>query len=154
MLFYAHYYSRLQYGIHIWFPLLRLTLKKDLNIMHKRIVRILNKKCSRDHCMPLFKSMRILVINDMVCLEHLKLLHRVTTGVAPLPIVNLFSKPSHQYCTRGTRFTVPRHTWAVYNNSFMVSAIRAWDSLKIENKGILKLHSLVKLFKKQCFDGY
>ena len=95
-LYNAHFFSRLNYGINKWFPLLRSYDKDQLLKLQKCIVRIVNKKSFCEHCMPLFKCSNILTISDMVKIENLKLMYRVTNGSVPKPVGNLFTKTSHK----------------------------------------------------------
>ena len=69
MMHYAHYHSRLNYGTHVWMPLLKEPICSKFVTLQKRIIRIINQKSPLTHCMPLFKSMQILTISDMVLLE-------------------------------------------------------------------------------------
>ena len=131
-LYYAYYYSRLSYGIHIWFPLLRSILKSNLVTLQKRLIRIICHKGLRAHCMPLFKSQKILKIDDLVCIENLKLIFHVDANLCPLPVKNLFVRPKHNHCTRRQSFLVSRHNSQMYNNSFLTKGLMAWDSLKPE----------------------
>ena len=41
-LYYAHYYSRLSYGINIWMPLLKENTRSNFVLLQKRIIRIIN----------------------------------------------------------------------------------------------------------------
>ena len=43
-LYYAHYFSRLNYGINIWFPLLRIEDKTRLVNLQKRVLRIICRR--------------------------------------------------------------------------------------------------------------
>ena len=93
-LYYAYYFGRLNYGVNIWYPLLKQSERTKLYTLQKRIIRIVSKKAPLVHCMPLFKRINILTLPDMVLLENVKLMYRIDRTLIAYPIVNLFKKTS------------------------------------------------------------
>ena len=91
-LYYVYYFSRLNYGINVWLPLLWEEDKNKLFALQKRIIRIINCKSLMTHCMLLFKITKALTVHDMVKLENVKLVFKVVHNCAPRPVANLFSK--------------------------------------------------------------
>ena len=142
-LYYAHFFSLMNYGINIWFPLLDNSDRMRLTMLQKRIVQIINNKGPRVHCMPLFCNMNLLTVKDLVTLENLKLMFKVNNGLTSKPIASLFCNTHHQYHTRTGGLQIPRHTLSKFNTSFLVRAIVDWNACD------LTLHSCcnnVKLF--------
>ena len=93
-LYYAYYFGRLNYGVNIWYPLLKQSERTKLYTLQKRIIRIVRKKAPLVNCMPLFKRINILTLPDMILLENVKLMYRIDRTLIAYPIVNLFKKTS------------------------------------------------------------
>ena len=89
--------------------------------------------------MPLFKSMKVLTLNDLIVHENCKLMFRVHHKSAPLPIINLFPMMNHTYNTCRDSFSIPKHWLHKLNVSFMVRAIVDWDLVKKDVKEITNL---------------
>ena len=153
-LYYAYYYSRLSYGVHIWFPLFRENLKNRLILLHKQIVRAICRKHPRTHCMPLFKKMRILTLHDLIYLENVKLMHRIEIDCAPKPVINQFDRAHHSYETCGGRFVIPQYRLSQYNSSFLVKAIIAWDQLPVRHRAIPSVKQFSKSVKTELVLKY
>ena len=153
-LYYAHYFSRINYGVNIWFPLLKEADKVRLIQLQKRIIRVINLKGPLVHSQPLFKLSKILSVQDMVKLENVKLIYRVKSKLVALPIINLFPLLKHQYNTRRYSLEIPQHKLKMYNLSFIVRAIVDWDLLKPEVKQKSSLNSFVNCLKQSMLDAY
>ena len=105
-LYFVHYFSKMSYGINIWFPLLKEPDQTKLKVFAEKIIRAVSCSCFDSHCMPIFKRFNILSINDMVYLENVKLMFRVYKKLSPAPLNNLFRKLTHRYDTRD-KFVIP-----------------------------------------------
>ena len=99
-LYYAHCHSKLSYGIQVWFPLVAECEKCKLTLLQKRLIRIVSGKPHLAHCMPIFQSLNVLRIHNLIKLENVKLMYRIDRELAPVPIRNLFVKNVHNYGTR------------------------------------------------------
>ena len=153
-LYYAHYFSRINYGINVWFPLLKEADKMRLVRLQKKIIRIINLKGPLVHSQPLFKSSKILQIKDIVRLENVKLIYRVRSKLIAVPIINLFPLFKHGYNTRRFSLQIRQHKLKMYNMSFIVRAIVDWDMLKSEVKQKPSLNSFVNSLKISMLNAY
>ena len=96
----------------------------NLNILHKKIIRIATNSDFLAHTPPLFKSMNILQLPDLSKLfiatymfKHLNSNHTPTTL-------------SHHYSTRNRQTSnVPRHNLTIYRQSLMYKGPTVWNLL-------------------------
>ena len=154
MLYYAHCFSRLNYGINVWFPLIKERQRQKLNILQKRLMRSVCCERMRTHCMPLFKKEKILILSDMVFIENAKLMYMIERHQAPLPVINLFPKSKHSYGTQRDSYKVPNFKYKICCNSFLSRAILTWDSLSADLKRKEHIKSFAKSVKNQLLDKY
>ena len=154
LLYFSHFFSKLSYGLHVWFPLLKEQDKDKVRCLHKRIVHIINRKGPRVHCKPLYKSMELLTIEDLIVLQNVKLLYRVKEHKAAVPIINLFPIQKHSYSTRRDSFVINKHTLSKYNASFLVRAIIDWDKLQESTRKIENIKLFSRHVKKDFFQRY
>ena len=99
-LYYAHFYSKLTYGLNIWYPLIKEKERQKFNILQKRLIRIVSLVNSCTHCMPLFRKSNMLLIEGVVKIQNLVIMFRISNDLSPQPVTNLFKKCNHQYSTR------------------------------------------------------
>ena len=70
------------------------------------MVHVICRKTFQEHCMPLFKKLDLLTLNDFVHLQNVKLMHKINHKIAPVPIVNLFNVADHGYNTRNQGYYI------------------------------------------------
>ena len=87
-LYYAYFHLHLTYCLIVCYPMLGRVNRDNLYKLQKRAIRIINGALPLQHCMPLFKSEGIVMINDQIFIENCKLIHRVVNKTAPLLLVN------------------------------------------------------------------
>ena len=133
-LYFGYYHSHLSYCIHVWFPMLKKRSQDLLFKLQKRLIRNMNRTHFRHHCMPLFKKCNILTIQDQVVLDNVKLIHRISSGHTPLPIVNLFHCTDKVHDTRNFSIKSKTHRLAMLNKSFLNAAVRDWSKQPMEIK--------------------
>ena len=92
--------SHLMYGMMTWFPMLSKFQQNRLYLMQKRLIRSLCSANYRQHCMPLFKKTAMLTVYDSLFLENCKLMYKIESDIAPIPIRNLYIQHVHSYSTR------------------------------------------------------
>ena len=104
--------------------------------------------------MPLFKQQKILLLDDMVKVENIRLMYRVCFKTAPPPIVNLYKKQTHFYGTRCEGFVTPIHKLKKCHDSFLVRAIVHWNSINQKDTLAKKLKPLLKYGKQKMLSTY
>ena len=133
-LYYAYYYSHLSYCVLLWYPMLTMTAKNAIYVLQKRLIRTLTNAHFRDHCMPLFKSMKTLTVNDLVYKENVLFVQRIVNAEAPLPVINLFDHATSTTLTRNRNIIIPKHKLALVNRSFLCKSVSDWLSVLVSTK--------------------
>ena len=144
-LYYAHVHSILSYCINLWGGTNGIHLN-SLNIMFKRIIRIINNADFLDHTRPLLKSNKLLNIYD---------LYRYTLLKEYFTIYILVDRdcqyPRHNYNTRNHRAIMPdRHRRTIFERSFLYAAPYQYNRLPPHLKAITTLNK----FKRALKDFY
>ena len=119
IMYFAYYHSHILYCLHIWYPLLSTSFQDCLYKVQKRVIRSLCNASFNQHCMPLFKSQRILTVKDLLFVENTKFIFRLQNNLCPNPISLLFDLGSSTVNTRGRKLLILKHTTAKVNKSFL-----------------------------------
>ena len=123
IMYYAHVYPYLAYCNSVWSTTYPCHLH-NLNILHKKIIRIVTSSDFLAHTPPLFKSMNVLQLSDLSKLfiatymfKHLNSNHLPVT----LP---------HHYSTRNKHTqNIPRHNLTLFRQSLMYKGPKIWNSI-------------------------
>ena len=146
----------LNYGILLWGACGQSLFKNQ-----KRIIRIINLSRFNAHTEPIFKSLKLLKLNDICTLHELKFCHRLENNILPQYFCNnIFIKNSenHPYLTRRLNdYQLP-----LFKHSFMKKSIRyripsAYNNLIISLKAKIQTHSFQhfsKLIKRHFLEAY
>ena len=140
MLYFAYYHSHLTYCMPIWYPLLPNALQKTLTVLQKRIIRTLSKADMRQHCMPLYRDLRILTVHDSLYVENIVLCYRLFNQDCPQPICNL-------YDNQETRISIPKHSSTKVNKSFLCKPLTEWHQLPVIEQKLYKERTTSKKTK-------
>ena len=152
-LYFAFYHLNLMYCATTWFPLLKATSQNSLYMLQKRLIRTLSNASFRQHCMHLYKRNNILILNDQVYVDNVKLAHRVKNKSCPIAIQYLFH--SHNlYNTRNRNTAIPIHKSSKLNKSFLCRPLIEWSKLQADVKNQKNLKSFRKKVKKLLIDKY
>ena len=87
--YYALFYSHLIYGINVWGLTTEENLKK-IETLQNKCVRILTFSDFDAHANPLYLSLKILKLHDIITLSHIKLVYEFTKNSLPFDLQNLF----------------------------------------------------------------
>lgn len=101
MAYFALVQSILSYGIIFWYW---SSLSNKIFILQKRLIRIMSKKSTREHCKPLFKNLKILTFPGLYILECLVFIKKNPSYFQSF-------KDTHTYNTR-------------YNSDYIIPHIR------------------------------
>ena len=127
--YYAIFFSHLFYGCNIW----GLTSEKNLNkleILQKKCLRIMTFSDFRCHANPLFISLKILKIRDIIKLQQLRLPFEFLSNSLPSDLKKLFKLNSeiHNHNVRDL-FFVPRINTSTYGkNSIKFHCPILWNT--------------------------
>ena len=153
-LYYAYFHSNMCYCLQIWFPLLSKKNQNSLYILQKRIIRSLCGAHPLQHCMPLFKSERILTIYDQLRIENAKIAHRLNYGNCPIPISSLFGKGKCNYNTRSGTMVIRNHLSSKFNKSFLCKTISEWTKIVPALRMLENIKMFAMKLKSDLFGHY
>ncbi len=105
-MYYSFIYSLLTYGISIWGNSSKSNLNK-LITLQKQAVRIICDTAYRAHTDSLFKTLKILKLQDIFLLEVLKFTYKFKLGILPTVFHDYFTISETQ--VRQETFHIPRH---------------------------------------------
>lgn len=116
IMYYAHVYSHIAYCNSIWSTTYPCHFY-NLNILHKKIIRIITNSDFLAHTPPLFKSMNVLQLSIASYMFKLSIasymFKHLNSNHIPITL-------SHHYstCNKHT-LKVPRHNLTIYRQSLM-----------------------------------
>ena len=90
MLYYAYFYSRIQYGCEIYTTAPNKKLK-SIQVKQNRALKVLFRKDFYTPTTQLHKELKIPLVKDIGKLNALKLVHKVMTNQAPEAFDNYFT---------------------------------------------------------------
>ena len=111
----------------------------------------------RTHAPPLYKSLGILQLKDIIHSEKCLFMYDYSNNRLPRPFTNYFTLSSkmHKYNTRYSSFNF--HLPSVSSNSgkfsLKFSGIKTWSSLDSDTK-LLPRKLFIKKIKKNCLQSY
>ena len=158
LLYYAHVYSHLMYGLTSWGSMIS---KRDLNLISKtqsKCISIINgKKAPIDQMM--YKELQLVRFEDMIRTELIKLGFKITSKTLPNPLILAFDKEggkkTHPYNTRNKSLpNIQKHAKNLYNTSFMCKALTEYTKVSTTLKQKKTVHSLGKALMKYVIAGY
>lgn len=129
-LYYSFLYPYFSYCIEIW-GFTYTTYLEPLNILQKKIVRIITSSSYREHTAPLFDKLKILNLSKLVSFRMCLFLFKYVNNDLPDCFSNMFVRNSeiHAYHTRQSNwFNVPRIRTDLSKHSFKYNAIRLYNA--------------------------
>ena len=152
MYYHAHFSSHLSYGLRLWGPMCNKTQLGKLFKKQKKVIRSICNSSYRAHTDPLYKSTGILKLNEMICLDLLKLSYKLQHEELPVLLNECFQSEKEsttRIVTRNSKLPkIRRHTSSIYNKSFLNKVIILWTKIPMSCKCKLSLSSFVKETKK------
>ena len=158
LLYYAHVYSHLMYGLTSWGSMIS---KRDLNLIVKtqtKCISIINgQKAPNEQVM--YKELQLIRFKDMIRTELIKLGYKITSKLLPNPLILAFEqdggRKTHPYNTRNKSLpNIQKHTKNLYNTSFMCKALAEYTKVSMTLKQKKTVHSLGKAVQKYIIAEY
>ena len=155
MLYYSLIYPFLTYGLHVWgltFP----SFLTQLFIIQKRAIRIISFSEPKSHSEPLFKSLNLLKLNDVIELQILSFVqHQWSRRLLPpwfSKYLN-FTSSAHSYsttqsCNRNL-YVASVNTTSYGLRSLNFTGPRLWNSLPTS----ITNSSSLRIFRKTLKDS-
>ena len=158
-LYYSFVYPYLKYGITAWGNQTKSILRK-LQIIQNKIIRIMDFKILKDcvKMISMYKSMKILQIQDIYELEMAKFMHSFHHKRLPSVFDNYFKYLSlqHHYITRSTsnkNLYLQRMKTHRGLTSFSYNGIKIWNKIPINIK-LLSKYSFNRRIKLMLINKY
>jgi hypothetical protein len=136
-LYFSLFHCHLIYALEIWSSASKNYLQ-PLITKQKAAVRILANKKYNEHTEPLFKSLSILTLPDLISVTNLKFFHSIVHNYAPIIFANTWAT------NRQTRdiddmelrndndYYVPRHRTDVIGRMPLFNLPRTWNEMPVE----------------------
>ena len=156
LLYCAHVYSRINYGLVIWGPMINQASKNKIFQIQKDCICLIFNKPISPHTHPLFRKSQLLKLSELTELELLKITQKHYKQNLPLAIRELVGtkteRVKHRYPIRNRNISnILKHSNDLYNKSFLCKSIivgqNCVESLKrCESLNILKSIIMQKIF--------
>ena len=155
-LFYAYFYSSLQYGIEVYSQGTNKNLKK-LQVKQNRALKILHHKDFLTPTIELHRDCKMLLVKDTAKLNTVKFVYKQRNGQAPDAFRNYYIENMfvHQHNTRQAKnLHVPQQRNTYGHKSAKYRGAVWWNEIKssVREAGTIKTFS--KNVKKSILDSY
>ena len=106
--YYSLFHSYLVYGSTVWSFTKNM---KKIFVLQKKCMRLLTFSDYREHASPIFKSLKVLKLQDIIKFSILKLIYFYFNDQLPLQVKNIFIKNEsvNTYKTRGGKLLFIPH---------------------------------------------
>jgi hypothetical protein len=148
------------YGVVAWGNTCTTQLKR-MFILQKRAIRIINSSKYNSHSMPIFKQLKLLMLNDLFHLECCKLFAKYFLNLLPDYIAKQLSPNTtqHSYSTRNTLNILPPLVKNKQEEQLVKYKIaKSWNALpntlKEFHQNPTSIRIFCKLFRDHKFNTY
>ena len=155
LLYYAHIYSHLTYGLVVWGNMVCPSTLSSLQKIMNKCFTILTKLPPTPKN---FKQEGMLRLQDLVELENSKLGYQMEQELLPKNITQLLwtdskntsLRKNHKYQTRGKNLPkLPTATRPKYHQGFQLACLRTYNKISKDVRHSLNLTSFVRKIKEQ-----
>ena len=157
LVYYAHLYSHLTYGVLVWG---NMVCKNTLDKLQKTIDKCFKIITGQNPSESGFSKEKMMTIHNLIDFENKKLGYQLDKGTLPSKLSKLLWTDSknrplnkkHTYNTRAS--TLPNLPMAIkskYHHGFQVESIRAYHTLSLETRSIPTLPSFVRKLKREMY---
>ena len=159
MLYYSLIYPFLTYGVHVW-GLTCLSFLTQLFIIQKKAIRIISFSEPKSHSEPLFKSLNLLKLNDVIELQILSFVYQWSHRLLPPCFSEYFKFTSsvHPYSTRQSSkrnlYLASVNTTQYGLRSLKFTGPRLWNSLPTSLTTSNSLRIFCKTLKNSMLNCY
>ena len=139
--------SRLRYGILAWGTTSEQKLSK-LRSLQNRVVRFITFSPFRTSVAPLYASLKILPLNEMLFMQKSVFMHSIHYNSLPFALQSYCEQPEHRYLTRyktAGNYVLPKSTTNRGQGSIKYTGPKAWVEVPL----ILKDIAFRKPFSKK-----
>ena len=155
-IYYSMIHPYISYGLMLWGSAYKSYLHM-IEILQKKAIRNVHKTKYNEHTMPLFRSSKILKIEDMYKLQLLMFMFSYYRNILPSPLYSLFTRNCdvHDHYTRCRKDprAVARNTH-IMTTSFICKGPELWGALSQNTKESKSLSSFKKQIKNIHINTY
>ena len=145
--YYAFVHSRISYGIIFWGT--QFNTMNRIFILQKRIIRSICKESYLEHCVPLFRKLKIMTVYSSYLFSLVCFVYK-----NPDYFRCNVSVGDHSMATRhGDDFVVPRHSTALFERGPYYMGVKVFNKLP-HNIKILKPYERFKRTIKSFFNSH
>ena len=153
LIYYAHIYSHLSYGILAWGSMAKKSDINSLFAIQKQCIRLVHKCNITADCTPLFKQSKMLPIHNIINVELAKQGYNINRKLLPKPILDIYDKNGgkkiHRYLTRNKMMpNIQRHQSTQFNCSFICRSTVIYTNLPNAIKQKQNIHRFITHIKK------
>ena len=142
-----------QYGAIAWG---NSTNNNQILLLQKRAIRVINNKPYRAHTDPLFKSNKLLKINDIYKLQTSLFMNEYTHDIHKLPqsIEQFF--PSNQNTITRQKYDIPRtKSRTIFSDKLIKHSLPStWNNLDNKHKEITNIRTFKKIITTHLLESY
>ena len=141
--------SRLRYGILGWGTTCEQNLSK-LRVLQNRAVRFITFASFRSPVAPIYASLKILPLNEMLFLQKSIFMHSLHYKYLPFVFGDYCQQPAHRYSTRYTtsgNYIIPHSVTNRGQGSIKYTGPKAWAEVPNKFKDIAFRKPFSKKFK-------
>ena len=145
------------YGLSVWGPIIAKSNLNRVRILQKKALRTIDHAKYNAPTANICKRTDILLIDELIDLELVKISHRYVNKTLPKPVQNLFlaNDYNHNYLTRARHNPrIQRHNTSLFNKSFLCKAPSIWANLGQEIKEKTKILLFSRAYKKSKIKSY
>ena len=117
------------------------TYVNKIDILQKRIIRIIDNQPRLAHSEPIFKSLQLLKVKDFAKQQLILIMHRHLTGNLPTSMLNLFSLARQQTINMRNR----RHFQEIYTAKLYRTRTVSWYGPRLWNEILSSHFSITEL---------
>ena len=157
VMYYAYFFSRLQYGIELFGHTSKGHMK-ELQVLQNRALKVLYKKDFLTPTKELHKNCKVIMVKDIQNLNILKFVFKQRKGEAPEAFENYFTENNaiHNHQTRQAGNLHPNKPKTRYGNkSIKYYGANLWNSLSMKARSTdVTLKCFAKKIKESLLEGY
>ena len=156
LIYYADIYSHLSYCILIWSGTISNRNFLKLSKLQNSYIKRIKNSNKRAHVQPIYKSLNLLTIDQILTLELQKFVHKVHHNNLPIPINKGMEKigntssgwKAHRYGTRLKSLpNVLPHRSTRFNRSFLCKAIMSFTKCLPDMQKLKSRKSFIREIK-------
>ena len=157
-IYYAHIYSHLCYGTHIWGPYLTKAQTDKITNQQKISLRYITKsRYNNIDYNKICKNEKILKFSDIITSEILKVAYKVNNNLLPINNQNFYDTNTnvHQYNTRNRHCAKnKKHSTKLFNKSIFNRSITEWAKAPVTTKLSKNIQSFKRNIRKHFLNKY